>query len=248
MTVIHPGIDDPLEAPTEDDLPYSDGMPLETERHVHQMSLLTETARRYFADRDDVYVGCDMFVYFSPTQQLTHDFRGPDVFIVTGTVRRERKSWVTWQEGKAPDVVIELLSDSTAHTDRTVKREIYATRLRVPVYVWFHPFTAEREGFLLHGGEYQRIPPDDADRLQIPLLGLSLVRWTGAVNDVTATWLRWAAPDGTLIPTAAEAEAAAERAATAERERAEAERGRAEALAAELARYRERFGSLDGGV
>lgn len=241
MTIIHPAIDDPPDAPTEDDLPYSDGMPLETERHVHQMNLLAETARRHFADRDDVYAGQDMFVYFSPTQQLTHDFRGPDLFVVTGTERRERKSWVTWQEGKAPDVVIALLSDSTAHTDRTVKREIYATRLRVPVYVWYHPFTAEREGFALHMGEYQRIAPDAADRLQIPLLGLCLVRWRGAVNGVTATWLRWALPDGTLIPTAEEAEATATQAAAAEH-------ARAEALAAELARYRERFGTLDGGV
>ncbi len=248
MTIIHSGIDGPPGTPTEDDLPYSDGMPLETERHVHQMNLLAETARRHFAGREDIYVGRDMFVYFSPTQQMTHDFRGPDVFVVTGTVRRERKSWVTWNEQKAPDVVIELLSDSTAHTDRTVKRDIYATRLRVPVYVWYHPFTGEREGFILHCGEYQRIEPDAADRLHVPLLDLCLVRWTGEINDVTATWLRWATPDGTLILTAAEAEAVAAQAAAVERERADIERERAEALAAELARYRERFGALDGGV
>lgn len=37
--------------PTEDELPSSDGMPMETERHVLQMYLLTESLRLAWADR-----------------------------------------------------------------------------------------------------------------------------------------------------------------------------------------------------
>ena len=62
-----------------------------------------------------------MFVYFRPRQEFTHDFRGPDFFAVQGVAKRERKSWVVWEEGKGPDVVIELLSDSTAEKDKNEK-------------------------------------------------------------------------------------------------------------------------------
>ena len=33
--------------PTEDELPYDDGMPMESERHVMQLQLLIEPLRRY---------------------------------------------------------------------------------------------------------------------------------------------------------------------------------------------------------
>jgi Uma2 family endonuclease len=236
-------------APTEEELPDSDGIPMDNERQVVQMNLLAGAAKRYFAGRDDVYVGANMFVYFSPDQVLTHDFRGPDVFLVTGTTKRERKSWVTWQEGKGPDLVIEILSESTHRTDRTVKKEIYATRLRVPEYVWYDPFSGERAGFILHGSEYLPLEPDAHDRLLSHQTGLALVRWQGVVEDIEATWLRWATPDGTLVPTAEEAERAR---ADAERARANAERARAEQVVAEqrrriadlealLARYEDRL-------
>jgi Uma2 family endonuclease len=237
-------------APTEDDLPDSDGIPFDSEREVVQMWLLSQTAKRHFADRADVYVGANMFVYFSPDQVMTQDFRGPDVFVVTGTTKHERKSWVIWQEGKGPDLVIEILSDSTQRTDRTLKKAIYATRLRVPEYFWYDPFTGERAGFILHGGEYLPLEPDDHDGLPSHQVGLTLVRWHGTVEDIEATQLRWATPDGVLIPTAEEAEQSQRQRAEAERERAEAERRRVERaeqsvaeLEARLARYEPRFGA-----
>jgi hypothetical protein len=33
------------------------------------------------------------------------------------------------------------------------------------------------------------------------VLGLTLVRWQGVHEGVEATWLRWATPGGTVIPT-----------------------------------------------
>jgi Uma2 family endonuclease len=80
------------QAPIEDDLPDSDGIPLDSERQVVQVWLLAQPAKRHFAARADVYVGANMFVYFTPDQVVTHGFRGPDVFVVTGTTKRERKS------------------------------------------------------------------------------------------------------------------------------------------------------------
>jgi Uma2 family endonuclease len=86
--------------PTEDELPYDDGMPMESERHVLQLQWLLDPLRRFWADRQDVYVGGNMFVYFSLEQVRHQDFRGPDFFAVLGVPKRERKSWVVWQEGK----------------------------------------------------------------------------------------------------------------------------------------------------
>ncbi|MFN8557354.1 MAG: Uma2 family endonuclease [Dehalococcoidia bacterium] len=233
-------------APTEDDLPYSDGIPMESIRHVLQMYLLMDTLTYSWRERDDLFVGGNMFVYYSPDQLLNEDFRGPDVFVVTGARRRERKSWLVWQEGKAPDVVIELLSPTTAHRDRTEKKEIYRDRLRVTVYVLYDPYTAELEGYVLRDGAYEPIMAGPVGQLPCAPLGLSLVRWDGEWKGEEARWLRWATADGTLLPTpiedadeagarADEAEAHAHQ-ADARADEAEARADEAEARADEAER------------
>ena len=223
--------------PTQDELPYDDGIPMESHRHVLQMVLLMEPLWLLWAERQDVFVGGNMFVYFSPDQVRTYDFRGPDVFVVLDVPRRERKSWLVWEEGKGPDVVIDLLSDSTAARDKGEKKQVYQDRLRVPEYFWYHPFTAELAGFVLRDGVYHPIESDTQARLVSQKLQLLLVPWEGTYGGVEARWLRWATLDGNLLPTPEEV-------AALERERTERERRRAAELEALLARYQERFGRL----
>jgi Uma2 family endonuclease len=230
--------------PTEEELPYDDGMPMETERHVLQMYLLIEPLRSYWAEREDVFVGGNMFVYFSPDQVLTHDFRGPDVFVVQGVERRERKSWLVWQEGKGPDLVIELLSETTAAKDKSEKKRIYQERLRVPEYFWYDPFSGEWAGFTLRGGRYEPIAEDAAGRLVSQQLGLALVKWEGEYAEVKARWLRWATLEGVLLPTGEEKAKQAERQAQKAQQQAQEAQQRATELEALLARYREHFGEL----
>ena len=99
---------------------------MESNWHVLQMNLLNEALQLHWKDRQDFFAGGNMFVYFSPTQELTHDFKGPDVFVALDVpTQPSRLSWVTWQEGKPPDVVIELLSPSTAAYDKREKKQIY---------------------------------------------------------------------------------------------------------------------------
>jgi Uma2 family endonuclease len=229
---------------TEDDLPYSEELPMESHRHVLQMILLIETLSAYWAGRDDVFVGGDMFVYFSPRQVKNHDFRGPDVLVAQGVEKRSRKSWVTWQEGKPPDVVIELTSESTGDFDKGEKKRIYQDHLKAPEYFWYDPYSEELAGFALREGIYEPIPPDEEGGLFSRQTGLTLRRWEGEFNGEAAVWLRWATPDGAVLLTGYELAEQIRRDAEEERRRAENEKQRAQEMEAQLARYRERFGEI----
>ncbi len=201
----------PLEAvpappPTQDELPCDDGEPMETQRHKWQMDILIYTLDRWLEQRDEGYVNGNMFVYFSLDQIRGQDFKGPDVFAVLETPRGERKSWVVWQEGRGPDVIIELLSRSTANYDKGEKKLVYQNQLRTPEYFWFNPFDPEdRAGFYLNDGVYEPIALDEQGRLTSRRLNLTLALWRGVYQGLEGTWLRWATPAGELLPTDAEA-------------------------------------------
>lgn len=223
-------------APTQDDLPCDDDIPMETYRHKLQMDILVDAYYNWqTANQRQGFVGGNMFVYFSPDQVRDRDYRGPDVFVVKDVPSRERRSWVVWQEGKAPDVVIELLSPSTARRDKTEKKQIYQDILRVTEYFWYDPFNPEDfAGFSLQRGFFQPLSFDAQQRLISEQLGLALVRWHGVFKSVEATWLRWATLDGELLPTDRELVEHKRQRVEEERQRAEEERIRADRLAAKL--------------
>jgi Uma2 family endonuclease len=218
--------------PGEDDLPYSDGEPVDSEIHAKQQTLLVSSLGRAWEARDDFYVGGNMFVYYSLLQTKKNDFRGPDVFVVLDTTRRVRKSWVVWGEGgRTPDVVIELLSETTEHVDRGDKMRIYAKLLHVSNYYLFDPLTGVLEGYTLDTNRrsYVRMPAEGD--LPCPALGLRLGVRHGLYQGVELDWLRWLDADGRPLPTDEELARAAE--AEARAARAEARAARAEARAAE---------------
>ena len=250
--------------PTIDELVTEDGEPMETWRHREQMNLLIHSLELHWADRDDFFVSGNMFLYFSALQAKKNDFRGPDVFVVLGTERRERKAWVVWEEdGRVPDIVIELTSESSEAVDRGEKMRIYGRVLHVPEYYIYDPFSGELEGHAsgVASSDYVRLEPGEQGRLCSEGLGLELGVWQGTHLGVEAPWLRWHTPEGALLPTAQEHAAEAEQGrAEAEQGRAEAEQGRveaeqgraeaearAESLEARLAAYEGRFGPLTPG-
>ena len=209
-----------LTLPGQDQLPCDDGEPMETQRHKLQMDLLIETLDSWLEGREDGYVGGNMFIYFSQAQIKNQDFKGPDFFAVTGVSKKERKSWVVWEEEKAPDVIIELLSESTANQDKTVKKEIYQNKMRVSEYFWYDPFDSEDfAGFTLNNGIYQSLPFNEQGWLVSQCLGLTLVRWPGIYRGVEAIWLRWATLDGEVLSTGQElAQKAQQQAALAQQQ------------------------------
>jgi Uma2 family endonuclease len=234
------------------DLPHSDGEPVESERHDKQRGLLRHCLTEGWSARRDFYVAADMALYFSELQSKRNDFRAPDVFVVLGVEPKERLSWVVWEEeGRTPDVVIEILSDSTADVDRGEKMRIYARILKVAAYYLYDPFTYELEGYALDcaTGDYRRVEPNEHGRLPCAPAGLELGPWKGRYCGLDIPWLRWFETDGVVVPTAAElaAQRGEEEARRAEQEarRAEQETRRAEELAARVVEYERRFGKLE---
>lgn len=201
---------------------------MESSQHHKQAVLLEKTLERWWRDRHDYFIGVNLTVYFSREQLKTRDFRGPDFFLVLDTEQRERTSWVVWEEGgKYPDLIIELLSDSTEDIDREIKKEIYQDRFRTAEYYWFSPVTQEFVGWRLVNRHYEEIPPDERGWRWSGVLGLYL--------GIAEGHLRYFTRAGALVPTPEEGEqqaweqaGQAEQRAEQEQVRAEQERQRAE--------------------
>jgi len=142
----------------------SDGEPLETLWHLAAISLLMDSIHFHLRDRTNYFVGGNMFFYFSQTQARNRDYRGPDFFYVDEVDgRRRRDYWAVWDEdGRYPDVIVELLSPSTAVVDRTVKKELYERTFRTPEYFCYDPATETFEGWRLgRHGRYEAIVADE---------------------------------------------------------------------------------------
>jgi Uma2 family endonuclease len=213
-------------APLPFELVLDDGEPLESYWHVFQIDLLRHLIGRAMAEqgRTDFFAGGNNFVYYSVEQaravyaevvegvEPKRAFRGPDVFWVGGIEPHpEREAWVAWEEGgRLPDVIVELLSPSTAHKDRTEKKDLYARTFGTAEYFLYDPQTRELEGWRLAQKFYRPIQPDENGRLWSGQLGVFLGLWHGVVERKTADWVRLFRSDGSLIPTADERADAAE--------------------------------------
>ncbi|NJN31845.1 MAG: Uma2 family endonuclease [Synechococcales cyanobacterium RM1_1_8] len=221
----------------------SDEPPLESSLHLQQMLLLLKCLDWLWRDRSDYFSAGNLTVYYSPRQLKSEDFRGPDFFIVLDSDPRPRKSWVVWEEGgKYPNLIIELLSDSTAATDRGLKKQIYQDIFRTPDYFWFDPQTLEFAGFHLVDGTYRPLEPNPQGRLWSQQLGLFLGLYPALspglspdlAPDTESQTLRFFTAEGDLVPTPEEAALAAQQATEAERQRADAEQRHNQVLLAQL--------------
>ena len=208
---------------------WSDEPPLESDLHREQIDSLIRLIRWLFRPgsdraRNDVYVAGNLTVYYSPNQKKSEFFRGPDVFVVLGTDPSPRRSWTVWHEGGLyPNLIVELLSPSTADVDRTDKKALYQSVWRVPEYFWFDPTSLAFQGFSLTHGIYEPIVPTSEGWLWSQELGVYL--------GISTDRLRLFAPNGLMIPFPEE---------DAE-QRADLEMQRAERAEAKLARWAEKL-------
>ncbi len=211
------------------DLIFDDGEPMETYRHRLAMNLLIDSLDQAYRDREDYFVGGNMFIYYSSTQARNRDFRGPDFFAVLNVQQKStRQGWVVWEEeGRYPDVIVELTSPSTAAEDLGRKKEIYEQIFKTPDYFIYNPFNPNslRGWRLGKHFKYEELSPNEQGWLWSESLGLWLGTWPGLLKQDQAYWLRFYTIDGQLVPLPEEFERLR---AEQERLRAEQERLRAE--------------------
>jgi len=245
--------------PTMYDLPSEDpeepGLP--DEFHIYQPQLLRETFCPPTYPADQVFVANDLNLYYDPRHPLW--YKRPDWFAVVGVTRlyeqRDlRLSYVVWQEGVDPFIVIELLSPGTEKEDLgqtlrlaeqpPTKWEVYEQILRVPYYILFNRYNNHLQAFGLMTSRYQALALEE-QRLWLDAIQLGLGLWQGTYQGIERQWLRWYDAEGNWVPTPAEQERQrvewAELQLQQERQRAEQaelqlqqERQRTERLAARL--------------
>jgi Uma2 family endonuclease len=214
---------------------WSDEPQLETPLHLEQIILLLTCLKWWWRERSDFFASGNISIYYEQQQikKKPHKSRGPDFFVVLNTQPKERKSWVVWQEdNRFPNLIVEILSNRTAKTDRTTKKSLYQDTFQTPEYFWFHPYTLEFAGFRLVKGLYQPIAPNDRGWKWSEELNLFL-----GIHD---RQLRYFNREGDLIPSLAEQ---AEQAETERQQRQLAQQQLSE-MEALLELYRQRFGEL----
>jgi len=208
-------------AETDDDefYPSSDGEPVgETDWHIWALILLREGLEDHFAERQDVYVASDLFLYYVKGDRNAS--KAPDAMVVKGVAKHFRRSFRTWVEKAMPCVIIELASGKTWQEDLGPKRALYA-RLGVAEYFVFDPEAAylnpALQGFRLKGKKYVPLVAAVDESLTSKELGLRLLAEDHMLRLIDAR-------TGQPILT--------------RQERAEQEKQRADALEAELKRLR----------
>ncbi|MBL8187004.1 MAG: Uma2 family endonuclease [Acidobacteria bacterium] len=200
--------------------PESDGKPMaETDIHRRLLTTLVFTLETHFQNEPDVYASGNLLVYYvegNPAKCFA-----PDVFVVRGVPKGERRIYKLWEEGVAPQIIIELTSRKTWKEDLQTKWRLYE-ELGVQEYFIFDPeydyLDDPLVGYRLENGKYVELEIKDG-RAKSEVLGLELVN--------TGETLRLFDPNSNqVLPTPQEAQE------------------RVSELEATLARYREQFGDL----
>lgn len=186
---------------------WSDEPPLESDRHLRQILLFLSSLEWWWRDRPDApggrrynfFAAGNLSIYYSTRQHKSSEFRGPDFFVVLDTEYKERKSWVVWEEdGKYPNLIVEILSDTTAQIDRGLKKQIYQDIFRTPEYFWFDPYSLEFKGFRLKDAQYyEEMVPNDQGWCWSQQLELYL--------GILEAQLRFFTLEGELVPAPKEA-------------------------------------------
>jgi len=220
--------------PSED--PEEPGLP--DEFHDLQPQLLSFTFCPPHYPASQVFSASDMNLYYDVRHAQW--YKRPDWFGVVGVPRLYdevdmRLSYVVWQEGVNPYVIVELLSPGTEKEDLGENDEeklppeseevadngqaiesqseekpprkwkVYEQILRIPYYVVFSRYTNQLRAFKQEGAHYQELELHQP-RVWMPELELGLGLWQGEYQGIERLWLRWYDAQGNWILTQTEQE------------------------------------------
>jgi Uma2 family endonuclease len=237
--------------------PDSDGEPMaESDFQLRPLLYAINALRAFFAHRTDVYVAGNLFVYYEEGNPKS--VVAPDVFAVFGVSRGDRSSYKIWEEGRAPDFVLEITSLATRAQDQGPKRGIYAY-LGVREYFQADPtgdyLTPPLQGLQLTGDHYAPLPAavrvGDEWRAYSKVLGLELrlnpARGELRFYDRAAERILPSYEEQTaMLQAEAQARQIAEQQAQAEAQARQIAERRTQAAEAELARLRAELARLQG--
>ena len=201
--------------PTMYDLPSENpeepGLP--DEFHDLQPQLLSATLRLVDVKSDRIFTGTDLNLYYDA--EHLNWYKRPDWFMVLDVPRLYneqdmRMSYVLWDEGVSPSVIVELLSEGTDKEDLGLtksvagqpptKWEVYEQILKAPYYIVYDRYKDILRAYRLTDNRYQALPIE-GERIWISELSLGLGLWQGEYQGITRKWLRWYENNGSWIPT-----------------------------------------------
>ena len=134
--------------------PETDGKPMAASDYHRRLLIWTlQALEEHFAQKPEVYISGDIMMYYregDPRKSIS-----PDVLVCFGINPKLRLTYKIWEEGKAPDFVMEFSSKSTYDKDLNEKIDVYAS-LGIQDY-----FLYDAEGLYLPS----------------PLMGFTLVDW-----------------------------------------------------------------------
>jgi Uma2 family endonuclease len=147
----------------------------ETDTHIQFLSNVREMLKDFFRDDSQIYVAGNLLFYYEEGEPSSSV--APDVFVVKGVTKQDRRTYKLWVENRAPCVVFEFTSRSTRLEDTGNKKTLYAM-LGVQEYFVCDPLeeylTPPLQGFDLKRGDYVRMSPEPDGALISRELGLRL--------------------------------------------------------------------------
>ena len=156
--------------------PESDGEPMgETDKHRKLIMELILTLEFFFQRKKNVYVSGDLMMYYvegDPSKVIS-----PDVFVVFGIPKGDRRVYKFWEEGHSPEIAMEISSRKTPKEDFDKKLKLYA-ELGGKEYFIFDPEYPRRRralsAYRLSGNRYIELLITNG-RVKSNVLGLELV-------------------------------------------------------------------------
>ncbi len=225
-------------APTDDtDLyPSEDGKPMAaSDYHLRLLIWTLQALEAHFAQNPEVYISGDIMMYYregDPRKSIS-----PDVLVCFGINPKMRLTYKTWEEGKAPDFVMEFSSKSTYEKDLGEKMDVYAS-LEIQNYFLYDAeglyLPSPLMGYTLVDGVYIAVPADEQGGFRASVLDLDFYIRDGEIaiyDPVSNDWVQTLAEQESARAETAEARAEQESIA---RENAEVRAENAEAEAAQL--------------
>ncbi|BAZ30237.1 hypothetical protein NIES4074_26930 [Cylindrospermum sp. NIES-4074] len=185
--------------PSSEELPDSDDTPVDNELQDLIPSLLKAILAMVWADRMDWFFGVDMGIYYDAYLPPIV----PDGFLSLGVERfydeNLRRSYVLWEEEKAPILALEVVSQNYRN-EYSTKKDEYA-HLGILYYVVYNPTRRRKPRLEVHqlvDGVYEL---HDSNPVWLPEIGLGIGIERGTYQGITREWLYWYNADGRRLLT-----------------------------------------------